>query len=145
MAKKNQVRKAGRPAVYVGKQKESIVKMIAKLGLTGTRNALADKGTNISLPTLGKFAKEAKIKLQAGRPPMDGSPVKSKKKPAKGKAKAAAKPAAPAKKKKSNKPKAAKPAVTETVVETSSAPVAEAPAVETAPAPVAENTAGNAA
>jgi hypothetical protein len=133
MAKKNVVRGVGRPPVYVGRQKDSIVSAIRKLGLTGARAALAERDINISLPTLGKFAKEAKIKLQAGRPPADGKakakPAKAAKKPAKAKAKAA-KPAAAAKVVKAKKPRTKKPAA-----------VVAAPVADVVTAPVAETVA----
>lgn len=58
----------GRPAVFTGNVKRHIVAVIRKHGLTGGRVVLADEGTNISLPTLGKFAAEAGIELHRGRP-----------------------------------------------------------------------------
>ena len=69
----------GRPPVYVGPVKEKIVALIREHGLTGTRALLADEGCqikagqkkvkiDISMPTLGKLAKKARIKLYRGRP-----------------------------------------------------------------------------
>ena len=67
-AKVNVKRGRGRPAVFTGHVKRHIVSVIRKHGLTGGRVVLADEGTNISLPTLGKFAAEAGIELHRGRP-----------------------------------------------------------------------------
>lgn len=58
----------GRPAVFTGNVKRHIVAVIRKHGLTGGRVVLAEEGTSISLPTLGKFAAEAGIELHRGRP-----------------------------------------------------------------------------
>jgi outer membrane biosynthesis protein TonB len=58
----------GRPAVFTGNVKKHIVAVIRKHGLTGGRVVLAEEGTSISLPTLGKFAAEAGIELHRGRP-----------------------------------------------------------------------------
>lgn len=68
MAKKQETRGVGRPATFVGRLRDRVVSAIRKHGLTGARNVLAEKGVNISMPTLGKIAKQAKIKLQVGRP-----------------------------------------------------------------------------
>jgi hypothetical protein len=73
VAKKQEVRGPGRPAVYTGKVKQRIVSAIRKHGLTGARNVMM-KNTDgkgklkVSMPTLGKFAAEAGIELQVGRP-----------------------------------------------------------------------------
>lgn len=67
-AKVSVKRGRGRPAVFTGNVKRHIVSVIRKHGLTGGRVVLADEGTNISLPTLGKFAAEAGIELHRGRP-----------------------------------------------------------------------------
>ncbi len=74
----------GRPSVYVGARKRHIQSLIRKHGLTGARDRLnADnrsslakerstklvpKPLGISMPTLGKLAKEANIELHRGRP-----------------------------------------------------------------------------
>jgi len=58
----------GRPPVFTGNQKRHIVAVVRKHGLTGAKQALAEEGVSITLPTLGKFAKEAGIELQRGRP-----------------------------------------------------------------------------
>ena len=69
----------GRPPVYTGAVEKAIVKVIRCEGLTGARDFLATTGVqvtpgkakqkfDISLPTLGKLAKKAKIKLFRGRP-----------------------------------------------------------------------------
>ena len=72
----------GRPPVYKGNQLRHIVSLIRKHGLTGAKRVLndeadapAERNTNlvpeplgISMPTLGKFAKEAGIVLTKGRP-----------------------------------------------------------------------------
>ena len=84
MSKKNAKRGPGRPSVYTGNVKKHIVGLIRKYGATGARNILnAEAGTEdyalrnsnlipdalgISLPTLGKFAKEAGVELHRGRP-----------------------------------------------------------------------------
>ena len=69
----------GRPKVYTGTKAKAIVRVIRDFGLTKGREFLAEVGVqvtpgkprevvSISLPTLGKLAKEAGIKLQRGRP-----------------------------------------------------------------------------
>ena len=58
----------GRPPVFTGNTLRHIVSVIRKHGLTGGRVVLAEEGTKISLPTLGKFAAEAGIELHRGRP-----------------------------------------------------------------------------
>jgi len=67
-AKVSVKRGRGRPAVFTGNTKRHIVSVIRKHGLTGGRVVLAEEGTSISLPTLGKFAAEAGIELHRGRP-----------------------------------------------------------------------------
>ncbi len=82
--KKSDKRGRGRPPVFVGEQKEEILRLLALLGATGARKCLAansktklaqlrnleviPKPLHITAPTLGKFAKEAGIKLALGRP-----------------------------------------------------------------------------
>jgi hypothetical protein len=74
----------GRPPVYTGKVKRHIVTLIRHYGLTGARTILnaersdtrrtlrnlnvVPKALGISMPTLGKFAQEAGIALERGRP-----------------------------------------------------------------------------
>jgi transposase len=70
MAKKSK-RGRGRPPVFTGNQKRHIVAVVRKNGLTGAQRILADEGVSITLPTLGKFAKEAGIELSRGRPKVD--------------------------------------------------------------------------
>lgn len=67
-AKVSVKRGRGRPAVFTGNVKRHIVSVIRQHGLTGGRALLAQEGTSISLPTLGKFAAEAGIELHRGRP-----------------------------------------------------------------------------
>ena len=62
-----QKRGRGRPPVFVGNTKRHIVGLVRKHGLVGAREVLASEGTDISLPTLGKFAREAGVKLARGR------------------------------------------------------------------------------
>jgi hypothetical protein len=80
MSKSNTVKRGpGRPAEFVGTKKKAIVRVIREMGLTKGREFLATTGVqvtpgkpkelvSISMPTLGKLAKEAKIKLFRGRP-----------------------------------------------------------------------------
>ena len=65
---KTVVSKRGRPPVFRGNEKRSILSVIRKHGLTKGQAVLADKGISISLPTMGKFAAEAGIELHRGRP-----------------------------------------------------------------------------
>lgn len=58
----------GRPPVFVGKVRRSVVSQIRKLGLTHAQTALAERGIEISMPTLGKIAASENIKLKRGRP-----------------------------------------------------------------------------
>lgn len=58
----------GRPVVFKGNLKRQVVSAIRKNGLTGGRTVLAEKGVSVSMPTLGKLAKEAGIELKRGRP-----------------------------------------------------------------------------
>src|ERR1035437_1282233 len=58
----------GRPVVFFGQVKQHILDLIIQHGILGSRKILNDENISISLPTLGKFAKEAKISLQRGRP-----------------------------------------------------------------------------
>jgi hypothetical protein len=146
MSKTTAAKGPGRPAVYTGNVKKRIVSAIRKLGLTGARNSLMKnedgKGKlKISLPTLGKFAAEAGIELQVGRPAgVESKPkakAKAEKKTAKKPAKAkAAKPAAKVEKKpaKAKKAKVEKPAVEAAPA----APVVDAAPIVTEPAPVVE-------
>jgi len=80
----NTKRGPGRPPVYTGKTKTHMLSLIRKHGLTGARNRLtagprsplrAERNTDlipkamkVTLVTLCKFAKDAGIALQAGRP-----------------------------------------------------------------------------
>lgn len=61
-------RRRGRPPVFVGEQKEFIVDCIRLVGLTKTRQLLANNNIAISMVTLGKFAAQEGIQLQRGRP-----------------------------------------------------------------------------
>lgn len=81
----------GRPTVFKGLEKKHILSVVRKLGLTKGREALAKEKISISLPTLGKFAAEAGIELQRGRPLGEGKVAKPAKKGKKAKAKAKAK------------------------------------------------------
>lgn len=76
---KNQKRGVGRPKVFVGNVVKKILTVIKKHGLTGGRQYLEEVGIQhkvggekiplkISLPTLGKLAKEGGIALKKGRP-----------------------------------------------------------------------------
>ena len=78
-----QVRAPGRPREFEGAKEKSIVKVIRQMGLTKARHFLATEGVqvspgqpkviiNISMPTLGKLAKRANIKLFRGRPKVAG-------------------------------------------------------------------------
>jgi len=60
--------KRGRPKMFTGHIKRHIVSIIRKHGLTGGRTVLAEEGTKVSLPTLGKLAAEAGVELHRGRP-----------------------------------------------------------------------------
>ena len=62
------VAKVGRPVVFKGNVKKQVVSAIKKHGLTHGRVVLAEKGVSISMPTLGKLAREAGIELRRGRP-----------------------------------------------------------------------------
>lgn len=79
VVKVEEKRGRGRPPVYTGSLKTSIVAVIRKNGLTKAREILATEGVvakkgkpklkvKISMPTLGKLAKEAGIELFRGRP-----------------------------------------------------------------------------
>lgn len=73
----------GRPAIYTGNLGIAVKACIRKNGLTVARQVIANEGITvrtqpgkpsktvkmlISMPTLGKLAKEANIKLYRGRP-----------------------------------------------------------------------------
>ena len=64
MAKKQR----GRPVVFKGREKQHILSVIRKHGLTNGREVLRKEKIKISLPTMGKFAAEADIELPRGRP-----------------------------------------------------------------------------
>ena len=49
--------------------KQKIISAIAKYGLTGGQKVLKEEGISVSIATMCKFAKEAKIKLSRGRKP----------------------------------------------------------------------------
>ena len=79
MAKNIKSKGPGRPPEFVGTKAKAIVKVIKQYGLTKGREFLATEGVqvtpgkpkelvNVSMPTLGKLAKAANIKLFRGRP-----------------------------------------------------------------------------
>jgi hypothetical protein len=67
MSRKN--RGPGRPPVFVGPLLRTVVKTVRQhKNATHARQALADSGVNISMPTLRNIASEAGIEFQMGRP-----------------------------------------------------------------------------
>lgn len=76
-----EVRGPGRPPIYTGKFAENIVKVLKQYGLKGGRRVLETEGVQVkpgtpkqkvkvSLPTLGKLAKNAGVTFKLGRPPL---------------------------------------------------------------------------